>query len=126
MASVSRRSGRRSFSALRSADGYRICGYRSPQLSDRRSRHARVWILIPRLTPQASRRLGRNARRRSLLIAAIVWRQRDWIRSLASKARPSYEDSPIDFNGLDSAVYGPVRLGVLTALQMGGSSLHNP
>lgn len=30
-------------------------------------------------------------------------------------------DSPIDFNGLDSAVYGPVRLGVLTALQMGGS-----
>jgi DNA-binding HxlR family transcriptional regulator len=30
-------------------------------------------------------------------------------------------DSPIDFNGLDSAVYGPVRLGVLTALQMDGS-----
>jgi DNA-binding MarR family transcriptional regulator len=30
-------------------------------------------------------------------------------------------DSPIDFNGLDSAVYGPVRLGVLTALQMCGS-----
>ena len=29
-------------------------------------------------------------------------------------------DSPIDFNGLDSAVYGPVRLGVLTALQMDG------
>jgi DNA-binding PadR family transcriptional regulator len=25
---------------------------------------------------------------------------------------------PINFNGLDSAVYGPVRLGVLTALQM--------
>ena len=30
-------------------------------------------------------------------------------------------DSPIDFNGLDSAVHGPVRLGVLTALQMDGS-----
>lgn len=30
-------------------------------------------------------------------------------------------DSPIDFNGLDSAVYGPVRLGVLTSLQIGGS-----
>ena len=30
-------------------------------------------------------------------------------------------DSPINFNGLDSAVYGPVRLGVLTALQMSGA-----
>lgn len=29
-------------------------------------------------------------------------------------------DSPINFNGLDSNVYGPVRLGVLTALQMHG------
>lgn len=28
---------------------------------------------------------------------------------------------PIDFNGLDSAVHGPVRLGVLTALQMDGA-----
>ena len=28
---------------------------------------------------------------------------------------------PIDFNGLDSSVYGPVRLGVLTVLQMDGS-----
>ena len=28
--------------------------------------------------------------------------------------------SPIDFNGLDSAVHGPVRLGVLTALQLDG------
>ena len=28
--------------------------------------------------------------------------------------------SPIDFNGLDTAVYGPVRLGVLTALQTQG------
>src|SRR5579871_5599277 len=27
---------------------------------------------------------------------------------------------PIDFNGLDSAVHGPIRLGVLTALQMNG------
>ena len=27
---------------------------------------------------------------------------------------------PIDFNGLDSAVHGPVRLGVLTALHMDG------
>jgi len=26
--------------------------------------------------------------------------------------------SPIDFNGLDTAVHGPIRLGVLTALQM--------
>lgn len=30
-------------------------------------------------------------------------------------------DSPIDFNGLDSAVYGPIRLGVLSALQMDGA-----
>lgn len=30
-------------------------------------------------------------------------------------------ENPIDFNGLDSAVYGPVRLGVLTALQMSGA-----
>jgi DNA-binding PadR family transcriptional regulator len=27
---------------------------------------------------------------------------------------------PIDFNGLDTMVHGPVRLGVLTALQMDG------
>ncbi|MCG8450427.1 MAG: transcriptional regulator [Pirellulales bacterium] len=27
-------------------------------------------------------------------------------------------DSPINFNGLDSAVHGPLRLGILTALQM--------
>jgi DNA-binding PadR family transcriptional regulator len=28
---------------------------------------------------------------------------------------------PIDFNGLDSAVNGPLRLGVLTALQLDGA-----
>jgi DNA-binding HxlR family transcriptional regulator len=28
--------------------------------------------------------------------------------------------SPIDFNGLDTIVHGPVRLGVLTALRMDG------
>ncbi len=28
---------------------------------------------------------------------------------------------PIDFNGLDTTVHGPLRLGVLTALQLGGS-----
>jgi DNA-binding HxlR family transcriptional regulator len=28
--------------------------------------------------------------------------------------------SPIDFNGLDTAVHGPIRLGVLTALQVDG------
>ena len=28
--------------------------------------------------------------------------------------------SPIDFNGLDTAVHGPVRLGMLTALQLEG------
>ena len=27
---------------------------------------------------------------------------------------------PIDFNGLDSAVHGPVRLGVLALLQLNG------
>jgi len=27
---------------------------------------------------------------------------------------------PIDFNGLDTAVHGPVRLGILTALQVDG------
>ena len=30
-------------------------------------------------------------------------------------------DQPINFNGLDSTVHGPVRLGVLTALRMDGS-----
>ena len=28
--------------------------------------------------------------------------------------------SPFDFNGLDTAVHGPVRLGILTALQTDG------
>lgn len=28
---------------------------------------------------------------------------------------------PIDFNGLDTAVHGPIRLGVLTALQITGA-----
>jgi hypothetical protein len=27
---------------------------------------------------------------------------------------------PIDFNGLDTTVHGPLRLGVLTALQLDG------
>lgn len=27
---------------------------------------------------------------------------------------------PIDFNGLDTAVHGPIRLGILTALQLDG------
>ena len=27
---------------------------------------------------------------------------------------------PIDFNGLDTAVHGPIRLGILTALQVDG------
>ena len=27
---------------------------------------------------------------------------------------------PIDFNGLDTAVHGPIRLGTMTALQMDG------
>ena len=30
-------------------------------------------------------------------------------------------DSPVNFNGLDSAVHGPVRLGVLTSLQTNGA-----
>lgn len=29
--------------------------------------------------------------------------------------------APIDFNGLDSAVHGPIRLGIMTALQIDGS-----
>lgn len=28
--------------------------------------------------------------------------------------------SPIDFNGLDSVVHGPIRLGILTALRIDG------
>jgi DNA-binding HxlR family transcriptional regulator len=28
--------------------------------------------------------------------------------------------SPIDFNGLDTVVHGPIRLGLLTALQVDG------
>ena len=27
---------------------------------------------------------------------------------------------PIDFNGLDTAVHGPIRLGIMTALQVDG------
>jgi hypothetical protein len=30
-------------------------------------------------------------------------------------------ESPVDFNGLDTAVHGPVRLGILTALQIDGA-----
>ena len=30
------------------------------------------------------------------------------------------QSEPIDFNGIDTAVHGPVRLGVLTALHTGG------
>ena len=30
-------------------------------------------------------------------------------------------ESPIDFSGIDTAVHGPVRLGVLTALQADGA-----
>ncbi|HEY2839312.1 MAG TPA: transcriptional regulator [Pirellulales bacterium] len=29
--------------------------------------------------------------------------------------------SPIDFNGLDTLVHGPIRLGVVTALEMDGA-----
>jgi DNA-binding HxlR family transcriptional regulator len=29
--------------------------------------------------------------------------------------------APIDFNGLDTAVHGPVRLGIMTALQVDGA-----
>jgi DNA-binding HxlR family transcriptional regulator len=29
--------------------------------------------------------------------------------------------SPIDFNGLDTHVHGPIRLGILTALQLDGA-----
>jgi len=28
---------------------------------------------------------------------------------------------PIDFNGLDSAIHGPIRLGIMTSLQMDGA-----
>jgi DNA-binding HxlR family transcriptional regulator len=28
---------------------------------------------------------------------------------------------PIDFNGLDSAIHGPIRLGIVTALHMDGA-----
>ncbi len=30
-------------------------------------------------------------------------------------------DAPIDFNGLDSTVHGPLRLGILTALRLDGA-----
>jgi DNA-binding HxlR family transcriptional regulator len=29
--------------------------------------------------------------------------------------------NPIDFNGLDTAVHGPLRLGIMTALQVDGA-----
>jgi DNA-binding PadR family transcriptional regulator len=28
---------------------------------------------------------------------------------------------PVDFNGLDTAIHGPIRLGVMTALQIDGA-----
>jgi DNA-binding HxlR family transcriptional regulator len=28
---------------------------------------------------------------------------------------------PIDFNGLDSAIHGPIRLGIMSSLQMDGA-----
>jgi DNA-binding HxlR family transcriptional regulator len=28
---------------------------------------------------------------------------------------------PIDFNGLDSAIHGPIRLGIMTSLQVDGT-----
>jgi DNA-binding HxlR family transcriptional regulator len=28
---------------------------------------------------------------------------------------------PIDFNGLDSAIHGPIRLGIMTSLQVDGA-----
>lgn len=31
------------------------------------------------------------------------------------------EKSPIDFNGLNTAVHGPIRLGIMTALYVDGS-----
>ena len=31
------------------------------------------------------------------------------------------EKPPIDFNGLDTAVHGPIRLGIMTALQVNGA-----
>ncbi len=31
------------------------------------------------------------------------------------------EKPPIDFNGLDTAVHGPIRLGIMTALQVDGA-----
>jgi len=31
------------------------------------------------------------------------------------------EKPPIDFNGLDTAVHGPLRLGIMTALQVDGA-----
>jgi len=31
------------------------------------------------------------------------------------------EKPPIDFNGLDTAVHGPIRLGIMTVLQVNGA-----
>ena len=33
----------------------------------------------------------------------------------------AHNDPPIDFNGLDSVIHGPVRLGIVTALHVTGS-----
>ena len=34
-------------------------------------------------------------------------------------------DPPVDFNGIDTAVHGPVRLGILSALKADGETLPN-
>src|SRR5262249_8152212 len=47
------------------------------------------------------------------------WRRRSWRGNYAA-AGGAMNPPPIDFNGLDSTVHGPVRLGVLTALQIDG------
>jgi len=36
------------------------------------------------------------------------------------QGRDKMDQSPIDFNGIDTVVHGPVRLGVLTGLHMDG------
>ena len=53
-----------------------------------------------------------------LAIGGFVAAPRSWHGSFVRSRDSSV---PIDFNGLDSSVHGPVRLGVLTALQMDGA-----
>ena len=50
------------------------------------------------------------------------WRCRFPSSRSCKSGRSNAKMNPIDFNGLDTAVHGPIRLGIMTALQMDGAA----